>query len=168
MCAAVNAFFAIKPQLFPERDASYMLIPATVVVAVALLVGLAFGLDAVRDLRLLARGTVTTGRLEELREVRDGRTKYWIYTFSYVPERGLRRTVEITTHAPQARLEDDAEEALIYDPVAPWRATTLDHLPGAPRIDQRGRLRARETAVARYLLAPVALLASYLLVWILC
>lgn len=37
-------------------------------------------------------------------------------------------------HEPE-RLEDDAEEPLVYDPADPSSAVLLDELPGRPRLD---------------------------------
>ena len=65
------------------------------------------------------------------------------------------------TLTPQ-RLEDDALEAMLYDPHAPWRATTLDHLPGAPRIAASGELEAKAGFAGHLLLLP--LLSAVLLV----
>ena len=60
-------------------------------------------------------------------------------TFEFTTEDGARARVVERTHAAQL-LEDDAEEPLLYDPRWPERAALLGHLPGAPRVDSRGRL----------------------------
>jgi len=50
--------------------------------------------------------------------------------------------VTAKTHEPE-HLQDDAEEPLLYDPIRPSRATLLDHLPGAPRIDDMGQIQTQ-------------------------
>lgn len=45
------------------------------------------------------------------------------------------------THLPE-KLEDHEEEPLLYDPMYPKSAVMLDNLPGAPKIDESGNIRA--------------------------
>ena len=48
----------------------------------------------------------------------------------------IARTHEI------AKLEDQAEEPLLYDPMRPAYAVMLDDLPGNPRINDNGNIQA--------------------------
>ena len=59
-------------------------------------------------------------------------------TFAYVDESGLEHEVATRTYRPED-LEDDEEEAVVYDPGDPERAITLDNLPGSVRIGEDGR-----------------------------
>ena len=54
-----------------------------------------------------------------------------------------------------AVLEDDELEPMLYDPRDPARATTLDHLPGKPRIDADGELEVEHGTSFHLLIAPV-------------
>jgi hypothetical protein len=45
---------------------------------------------------------------------------------------------------------------MLYDPRAPAHATTLDHLPGSPRITPSGNLEAQPGIVIHLLIAPIA------------
>lgn len=97
-----------------------------------------------RAVRLLRSGREVGGRLIARRASRmeDGPVEL---TFAYVVE---GRTFEhrARTHAPRV-LEDDAAEPMLYDPAVPSRATTLDDLPGGPRVVE-GALVARSGIAA--------------------
>ena len=51
------------------------------------------------------------------------------------------------THRPEV-LEDEEQELLLYDPSRPGYAVMLDNLPGNPRIDSAGDIRAGSAASA--------------------
>jgi len=66
-------------------------------------------------------------------------------------------TVETLDPSP---LEDEALEPMLYDPLAPARATTLDHLPGSPRITAVGALESRPGIAVYVLICPLAFAAE--------
>jgi hypothetical protein len=61
-------------------------------------------------------------------------------------------TLKTLTPGP---LEDDEREATLYDPRAPAHATTLDHLPGKPKVTATGELEARPGPAIHLLVLPV-------------
>ena len=97
------------------------------------LVGIGFAIRAVRQarraVRLLRFGKPTTGTLVAKAAPSDGATTM---TFAYVVD-GKPYRHAVATKTP-AVLEDDAAEPMLYDAADPAHATTLDHLPGGPRI----------------------------------
>jgi hypothetical protein len=97
-----------------------------------------------RRIELLRSGRPALGRLVDRREtnVTINDEPVIALTFEFTTEDGLRSRVVERTHRPQL-LEDDEEEPLLYDARWPERAALLDHLPGAPRVDSRGRLHVK-------------------------
>ena len=134
--------------------------PLLLFVLVFPIVGLAFALWPLRvarkNLRLLRHGVETRGTLVDKRttkvEVND--IPVMALTFAYDVD-GRRYTATVKTLDP-APLEDDEREPMLYDPRAPSHATTLDHLPGSPKITPSGDLEARSGTVIHLLIAPVA------------
>jgi len=102
-----------------------------------------------RAIRLLKEGLVARGALrsKEPTNTRINRRTVYKLTFAFQDELGQTHEAVARTHEPE-RLEDDAEEPLLYDPVHPSRATLLDHLPGAPRIDDMGQIQTQSSARA--------------------
>jgi hypothetical protein len=88
---------------------------------------------------LLARGCVARGRLCGRAEtnvlINDKPVMALTFEFE-VDGRKYRTTARTAT--PDA-LTDEETEQLVYAPSNPRRATMIDHLPGAPRIDEDGR-----------------------------
>jgi hypothetical protein len=131
------------------------------------LVGLAIAIHQLvagrRATCLLRRGVETRGRLVGKRttNIQINNQPVMALTFEY--EAGGRTyRAEVRTLTPSL-LEDDAEEAMVYDPYHPARATTLDHLPGAPRVTADGEIAARPGIAVHFLLLPavtVLLLAA--------
>ena len=108
-----------------------------------------------RNLHLLRHGVETTGKL-----IRKAPTNVTVndvpvmaLTFDYEVG-GKTYSATMKTLTPAA-LEDDEREAMLYDPAAPARATTLDHLPGAPKVTN-GELLDRPGISAHLLLLPLA------------
>lgn len=120
--------------------------------------GLALGPlpGALRKLRLLRYGVETHGKLLRKREtlVHVNNRPVMALTFEY-EVLGRRYTSTVKTLAPAA-LEDDDREAMLCDPRAPWRATTLDHLPGSVKVTAVGALEARPGGALHLLLLPAA------------
>jgi hypothetical protein len=120
--------------------------------------GLALGQlpGALRKLRLLRYGVEARGRLLGKREtpVHVNNRPIMALTFEY--EVGGRRYTTIVKTLAPAALEDDEREAMLCDPRAPWRATTLDHLPGSVKVTAGGALEARPGGALHLLLLPAA------------
>jgi hypothetical protein len=112
-----------------------------------------------RDLRLLRYGTEARGKLVDKCEtsVHMDDVPVMALTFAYNVD-GKRHTATVKTLDP-GPLEDDEYEVMLYDPHAPARATTLDHLPGSPKVTASGELEADGGIVVHLLLAPIAVVA---------
>lgn len=125
---------------------------------ILVLVGVPRGL---RQIRLLRSGRPARGRLVGARPTRVEINNQPVMelTFEFRTEDGARVRAVDRTHQPHL-LEDDEEEELLYDPSHPDRVTLLDHLPGSPRVDQKGRLHATlgPATVLPALLVPLVLL----------
>jgi hypothetical protein len=64
----------------------------------------------------------------------------WKLTFEFAGRDG--RTYEADAHTTNpARLEDQSEEPLLYDPDEPSRAYVLDEAPARPQFDYTGELK---------------------------
>lgn len=107
------------------------------------------------SLRLLRHGAETSGKLIHKREtnVEINDVPVMALTFEYEVD-GRRHTATVKTLTP-ALLEDDEREPMLYDPHAPWRATTLDHLPGSPRLTADGELEAQAGFAGHLLILPI-------------
>lgn len=108
-----------------------------------------------RATRLLRLGVETRGRLRDKRPTgtRVNDQPVMALTFEYQVDGRTYRAV-IKTLTPDV-LEDDDEEPMLYDPFAPSRATTLDHLPGSPRVTPDGEIAGRAGVALHLLLLPV-------------
>jgi hypothetical protein len=153
---------------WPEEDLSLF---SLVFVALFPLLGLVLALRGIprglRRIRLLRSGRPALGRLVDRREtnVTINDEPVIALTFEFTTEDGATARVVERTHRPQL-LEDDAEEPLLYDPQWPERAALLDHLPGAPRVDSRGRLHVKlgPRTVLPLLLPLVVIIAGIVVV----
>jgi hypothetical protein len=118
------------------------LIPPIFIIAGALLVFRAIK-KRFKANRLLALGEQTTGRLKlkkKMRESKNGRHVYKL-TFEFNTPEGMTYQAMARTHQT-AKLQDQAEEPLLYDPMRPSYAVMLDDLPGNPRIMENGTTQA--------------------------
>lgn len=86
-------------------------------------------------LRLLRYGEPTTGRIVD-RQVGDSETPDYL-TFEYKAAGKAYRLPHVVS---DPRIEDDAEEPMIYDVKNPSHAATLDNLPGKPQVREDGTL----------------------------
>jgi hypothetical protein len=109
------------------------------------LIGLAFvrhGLShGLRARRLLSEGALAHGTLktDELTSLHVNNQQVHRLTFEFTADGG--GAYEVTATTPDvSRLTDDTHEAIVYDPRHPADATTIDDLPGRPRIGARGEL----------------------------
>lgn len=109
---------------------------------------------ATRNLQLLRYGVETRGKRVHQRETRAWLSEECtVFTFEYEVG-GKMYSTKVTTKRPVV-LQDDVREPMIYDPRSPSRATTLDHLPGSPRITAEGDIDARPGIVIHLLILPL-------------
>lgn len=110
--------------------------------------------------RLLRYGLETRGKLVAKSETSihvDNKPMFEL-TFEYeVGGRTYRFTVE--TNNP-SRLVDDEQEPMLYDPRRPEHATTLDNLPGGPKITDNGRILAKSRITVLEVVFPLGIIAA--------
>ena len=131
------------------------------VVLIFPIVGLAIALPQLRTgrlaLRLLRHGVETEGRL--VHRENTGTTlndaPVVAMTFNYQSRDGKTYTTTVKTLSPET-LEDDEREKMLYDPFAPERATTLDHLPGSPVVTKDGEIACKPGIAVHVLVMPIA------------
>lgn len=118
-------------------------------------VGLRRGLSAARLLRIgeLAFGTLAS---KEATNTRVNNQTVYKLTFDFTTRDGRRARAVARSHQPQ-HLEDEAREAIFYDPQNPEKAVLFDSLPGSPRITSSGTFDPEWTASALLSLLPVLL-----------
>jgi hypothetical protein len=109
---------------------------------------------ALRDLRLLRHGAETSGKRvgDRPTAIEGNRGGLFPLTFEYEVD-GTTYTTTVEPQTPE--LLEDERQAMLYDLRSPSRATTLGHLPGAPRITATGELEARPGTALPLLIAPV-------------
>jgi hypothetical protein len=109
----------------------------------------------IRAARLLRRGIETTGKVIDVESTRlkVQRERIMRATVEFaVGDRAERTTFDVGESGAPAR---DEIRRLIYDPAAPSRASTLDDLPGKPRITTEGKLAWSSGSAALVLIAPI-------------
>lgn len=99
--------------------------------------------QGIKGYRLLTNGRVGLGRLisKEPTNMRVNRKTVYKLTFEFKSDEGLTYQAVAKTHLTHLLL-DEAQEQLLYDPANPTYAVMLDDLPGAPDIDELGRIQA--------------------------
>ena len=109
-----------------------------------------------REVHLLRHGIETRGRLVEKHdtEITVDDVPMVELTFEYTTQHGATARATVDTLTPEV-LEDDATEAMLYDPSDVHVATTLDQLPGRP-IVRAGEIVASPGFSMYLLLAPIA------------
>jgi hypothetical protein len=113
--------------------------------------------------RLLALGEQTTGRLKSKERTNTKVNKKTVYklTFEFNTPEGITYEALVKTHET-AKLEDQTEEPLLYDPIQPSYAVMLDDLPGAPRIRENGTIQAGSAAgMIMLLIIPLATIIGH-------
>lgn len=124
-------------------------------------VGLVLALGGLRrgltGVALLAEGELTVGRLraKEPTNTRINNRTVYALTFAFTDLDGREQTVVERTHQPE-KLQDDAEELLVYDPSTPSRAVLVDNLPGRPALDRERGVFAGSARGLLALLLPAA------------
>ncbi len=118
--------------------------------------------------RLLREGVFTTGTMIDRRptNVTINNHPVWEVVFEFHDHTGQRR--ECSARATDTtRLEDEPQEALLYDPGDPSTAYVIDEAPARPKFDLNGQLEGRPNAAALALILPSIVIGAHLLVfWI--
>ncbi len=113
--------------------------------------------------RLLALGEQTTGRLKSKEKTKTEVNKKPVYklTFEFNTPEAMTYEAVAKTH-DTAKLEDQAQEPLLYDPIRPSYAVMLDDLPGNPRIMENGTIHAGPAAnTIKVLIIPLATIIGH-------
>lgn len=113
--------------------------------------------------RLLTLGEQTTGRLKskEITNTKVNKKPVYKLTFEFNTPEGKTYETLVKTHET-GKLEDQAEEPLLYDPVRPSYAVMLDDLPGNPRINDNGNIQAGSASVTiMVLIIPLATIIGH-------
>jgi hypothetical protein len=146
--AAAALFCFIAPTFLPtsEVDPDIGGVFIACVFAVLGLGTVVFCIPAARrEIRLLRHGTVTPGRIVHVRPgvraPRQSEYKNWIVTFEFELANGTPYRCRVDVFQEP---ELGASGLIVYDPRWPDHAASLDHLPGAPAIDDTGRVHLRE------------------------
>ncbi len=112
---------------------------------------------------LLKFGELTQGKLVSKERTNTEINDQPVYklTFEFDTSVGHPAHLVVKTHNTRP-LEDDELETILYDPTRPSFGTTLDHLPGAPRILEDGTVTARNTRFAYvWLIVPLLSLVGH-------
>jgi hypothetical protein len=149
MFAAAAGLFCLIVPTFRPSSAVAPDYAGLVVTTVFSVLGLGILLASVpaarRAIRLLRHGTLTPGRVVDVR----GRARQhahrphteWLVTFEFERAHGdAYRCRVVASEAPDL----GSEGTIVFDPRWPDHATSLDYLPGAPEIDATGGVRLRE------------------------
>lgn len=119
--------------------------PIALVVLIFPLVGLVFMSIAMRkgwkSIRLLKNGVLTRGKLiaKKTTNIRVNNQPMFEYHFEFKDELGQTHVVkEKAVDNPE--LEDEAQEALLYDPIQPQKGILLDNLPGGSVFGENGNI----------------------------
>ena len=114
---------------------------------------------------LLSNGMLAMGTLvnKESTNMTVNDRRVYKLTFEFTARDGRRCQASTSTSIPE-RLEDDAQEPLLYDPEQTERAYLLDETPGRPQFEMNGDLRGRPVAAAMAMIIPGIVIAANLLV----
>lgn len=113
---------------------------------------------------LLMHGLLTSGKLidKTATNIRENKKTVYALTFEFTTRDGRRQSA-VTRSSETARLEDETQEQLLYDPSDPSRAYLLDELPARPQIDAAGELVGNPRAAATALVVPLLVVLENLL-----
>jgi hypothetical protein len=142
--------------------------PAVLFVLIFPAIGLAFAIGGVRwgsrRVRLLRDGVLTNGVLAHKRatNTRVNNRRVFELTFAFTAQNGQRCEAKARTSLT-ARLEDEREEPLLYNPNKPEDAVMLDEAPSRPQFDESGGLQGRPLAAAFAMILPGLVIAANVL-----
>jgi hypothetical protein len=140
--------------------------PGVTFVTLFPLIGLAIlvpsTLSGIKRNRLLREGLLATGTLKSKSRTNvtvNNRPLYELI-FEFTARDGRRHEAKARSTATE-RLEDEAQEPLLYDPNDPTRAYLLDEAPARPEIEANGDLRGRPAAAGRSLILPGLMIVAH-------
>ncbi|MGD8453005.1 MAG: DUF3592 domain-containing protein [Phycisphaerae bacterium] len=117
----------------------------------------------VRGGYLLRNGRLAHGRLLDKKTTNTRINNRMVYklTFAFEADDGVTYEAIARSHEPE-KLEDEADELLLYDPLRPEKAVLLDNLPGQPRFDEFGQIRTGSVRAAlRVLILPAVTIIGH-------
>ncbi len=125
-----------------------MLIPATI--------------TGLRRNRLLREGLIANGKLvsKSATNVRINHRQVYELGFEFTARDGRRYKAKART-TDTDRLQDEAQEPLLYDPADPTRAYVLDETPARPEFETNGDLRGKPGAAIRVAILPLIVIALH-------
>jgi uncharacterized protein DUF3592 len=139
--------------------------PGVVFVTIFPLIGLGILIAATRmghkRSRLLRDGIFTTGVLKAKRatNMTVNKRRVFALTFEFTGRDGRQHQTEANTSLP-ARLEDEAQEPLLYDPDNPSQAYLLDQAPSRPKLEMNGDLVGNPVVAGLCLILPVLVIGA--------
>jgi hypothetical protein len=140
--------------------------PAVLFVVIFPLVGLAILIPSTiwgrRRNHLLENGIFTTGKLLGRRPTNMTVNKRPVIelVFEFTTRDGRRCEATARTTNPQ-KLEDEAQEPLLYDPENPEKACLLDEAPARPKVEMNGQFAGRPTAALFALVIPTLVIVIH-------
>jgi hypothetical protein len=122
-------------------------------------------LSGLRRNQLLRRGLLASGTLlgRERTNMTVNDRPVWKLIFEFHDRNGQRHEASART-TDTSRLEDEAQEPLLYDPENPAKAYVLDEAPARPQFFPNGELCGRPVAGFLYSIIPGIVIAANLLV----
>lgn len=132
-------------------------------------VGLCFMAGGIRKglkgIRLLTYGEMAAGELIDKQATNAKINEQTVYklTYAFTAIDGQAYHAFAKDHETD-KLEDEAVEPLLYDPMKPTDAVLLDNLPGCPRVDDMGQVVMKGSAVGVVLL-PLITVAGHGAYW---
>jgi len=114
---------------------------------------------------LLRCGVLTTGVLKSKRatNVTVNNRRVFALTFEFTARDGRHFETEAKSSQPQ-KLEDEAQEPLLYDPDNPSIAYLLDDAPARPKMEMNGDLIGRPLAAMASVILPILVAGTNTLV----
>ncbi len=99
--------------------------------------------EGIQGCWLLRRGRLARARLKDIRptNVSINNRPVMALTFEFRAQDGMDYQIVAKSHQPE-RLEDEAEEVVLYDATDPARAAMLDAMPGPPALGEGGEVLA--------------------------
>ncbi len=107
--------------------------------------------------RLLRHGTLSYARLVSKKATSGSVNEQTVYdlTFRFATSGGQEQQITCQTHEVD-KLEDEANEPVLYDRNNPSRAVLVDELPGSIAPTQNGGFGASSGKALLYVIAPIA------------
>jgi Protein of unknown function (DUF3592) len=140
--------------------------PGVLFVALFPLIGLVLLIPAVitglKRNRVLRDGLVANGKLisKHATNVRINRMPLYELRFEFTSRDGRRCEAKART-TDTSRLEDEAQEPLLYDPADPTRAYLLDDAPARPQFEPNGDLRGNPARAIRMMILPAIVIGAH-------